>query len=80
MAQSTSSNSSITTTGGKTVTNLPVNADNVVRATADTALSGDNCDSNKYPVVKLELVTGATQYWFYDLGDEATRDADLATF
>lgn len=80
MAQLTATTPSITTTSGKTVTNQPVNPDNVVRAIAGEQFSGDACDLNKYPVVVIEIVTGATQYWFYDLNDEATRNSDLALF
>jgi hypothetical protein len=80
MAQSVSSNPQIITTSGKVVKNDPVLPNNVVRTTTGTALSGDHCDSNRYPVLILEIVTGATQYWFYNIGEEALRDSDLATF
>ena len=81
MAQSTSSTASVDSTNGIERINLPVNADNIVRSVASTEKIGvDSGDLNNYPVIVHALVTGANQLWFYDLGDEATRDADLSTF
>lgn len=81
MAQSTSTTPSINSTNGITRENEPVNKDNTVRATADVKLIGvDSRDKNQYPVVNIVINTGTSQFWFYALGDEATRDADLATF
>lgn len=78
MAQQTSTTASITATDGTVVTNQPINVDNVVRATAQEQYATSSGDLNKYPVIQIDINTGAIQYWFYDLNDEATRDADLA--
>jgi hypothetical protein len=76
--QITSSTSFISSTNGLTRANQPVNPDTVVRSVADTQYIGiDSKDRNLYPVIRFDLVTKATQFWFYDIGDEATRDADL---
>ena len=81
MAQKTATTSSVNSTNGITRTNDPVMATNVVRSLeASVHIGVDSCDKNVYPAIALELVTGATQYWIYDLADTATRDADLATF
>lgn len=81
MAQDTSTTTSVNSVNGITRLNLPVNADNIIRSTASTEHIGvDSNDRNRYPVIVHQLVTQANQLWFYGLGDEATRDADLATF
>lgn len=80
MAQSTATTSTVTATTGEVWTNQPFNKGaQDVRATAQSKQMF-NCDLNQYPVIQIDISTGAIQYWVYDLGDEATRDADLATF
>jgi hypothetical protein len=81
MAQSTATTATVTSTNGITRDNDPVLANNVVRAVeASVHIGVDSSDRNLYPAISLEIVTGAIQYWIYDLGDTTTRDADLATF
>ncbi len=80
MAQSTSSTPSVTATDGFVRINRPFNRGvQDVRATPDTILISTG-DLNKYPAINISISTGTSQFWVYDLGDTATRDADLALF
>ncbi len=80
MAQATAATNTVTATNGYIWKNKPFNRGvQDVRATATTTLIS-NGDNNKYPAIQIDISTQAIQYWVYDLGDEATRDADLALF
>lgn len=79
MAQINSSTSEVTSTDGIVHTNDPINVDNTLRATSTSTTIG-SCDLNEYPAIQIDTVTSSLQYWIYAIGDEATRDADLALF
>lgn len=78
--QSNATTPSVTGTDGTVVTNKPVVIDNTLRAEPTEVTLEDSKDCNKYPAISIQTVTSAVQYWVYNLGDTATRDADLATF
>lgn len=78
--QSNASTASVTATDGFVRVNRPFNRGiQDVRATEDTILISTG-DMNKYPAIRIDISTSAIQFWVYNLGDEAVRDADLALF
>ncbi len=79
MSIQTATTATVTATNGYIWKNQPFNAGvQDVRATATKTLIS-NGDSNYYPAIQIDISTQAIQYWVYNLGDEAIRDADLAT-
>lgn len=76
MAQQTSSTPQVTSTNGVIHTNQPINPQTIVRAEKVEVRINDGRDKNLYPAILMEIEDEGKQFWYYVLGDEATRDSD----